>query len=281
MGLGFMQGVREEYVKRGQFIDVGIAEENAVAMASGIAKNGGTAVFGTFAPFFQRTYDQMSHDVCLNDSPATFLIMSPGVSGSNSNTHLALCDIQMFAHIPNLIYLAPSSNEEFVQMFRYATTQKQHPVAIRVVNNLGTTGITDDIDYSVLKSKTERKGSKITLIAVSGLLAMALETADKVKAQTGQDITVINPMFISGIDEELLSSMKNDHSLVITIEDGERMGGYGQNIAAFYGDSDMRVSCHGLSKAFHTEFNADELLDEHGISVEKLTAEIEAALKSF
>jgi 1-deoxy-D-xylulose-5-phosphate synthase len=281
MGLGFVQGVREEYVRRGQFIDVGIAEENAVAMTSGIAKNGGTAVFGTFAPFFQRTYDQMSHDVCLNDSPATFLIMSPGAFGMNSNTHIAMCDIQMFAHIPNLIYLAPSSNEEFVQMFRYATTQKHHPVAIRVVNNLKSTGDADDTDYSVLKSKIERKGSKVALVAVSGLLTMAFEAADKVKEQTGHDITVIDPRFVSGIDEELLTSLKKDHSLVISIEDGEVMGGYGQNIAAFYGDSEMRVRCHGISKAFHTEFKAEELLDEHGISAVKLTSEIVAALKQL
>jgi 1-deoxy-D-xylulose-5-phosphate synthase len=279
MGLGFVQGVREEYVQRGQFIDVGIAEENAVAMAGGIARNGGTSVFGTFAPFYQRTYDQMSHDVCLNDSPATFLILSPGAYGMNSNTHIALCDIQMFAHIPNLIYLAPASNEEFVQMFRYATTQKQHPVAIRVVDNLRSTGVADDTDYSVLKNKIVRKGSKVALIAVGGLVPMALEAADKVKEQTGTEITVINPRFVSGVDEELLDSLKKDHSLVIAIEDGEVMGGYGQNIAAFYGDCDMRVHCHGISKAFHTEFKADELLAAYGISAEKLTAEMISALK--
>ena len=108
---------------------------------------------------------------------------------------------------------------------------------------------------------------------------MALEVADKVKKQTETEITVINPRFVSGVDEELLELLKKDHSLVITIEDGEVMGGYGQNIAAFYGDSDMRVHCHGISKAFHTEFKADELLDAHGISVDKLTAEIISALK--
>ena len=279
MGLGFVQGVREEYVERGQFIDVGIAEENAVAMAGGIARNGGTAVFGTFAPFFQRTYDQMSHDVCLNNSPATFLILSPGAYGMNSNTHIALCDIQMFAHIPNLIYLAPASNEEFTQMFRYATTQKEHPVAIRVVGNLKSTGVADDTDYSVLKNKIERRGGKVALIAVGGLVPMALEVADKVKAKTGVEITVIDPRFVSGVDKELLNELKADHSLVITIEDGEVMGGYGQNIAAFYGDSEMRVHCHGISKAFHTEFKAEELLDAHGISVDKLTAEITDSLK--
>ena len=278
MGLGFVQGVREEYVKRGQFIDVGIAEENAVAMAGGIARNGGTAVFGTFAPFFQRTYDQMSHDVCLNDSPVTFLIMGPGVYGSNSNTHIALCDIQMFAHIPNLIYLAPASNEEFVQMFRYATSQKEHPVAIRVAPNLTDSGKADDTDYSVLKNKVERRGTKAAIIAVGGLLPMAMEAADKVKEMTGTDITVINPHFVSGLDEKLLESLKADHSLIVTIEDGELMGGYGQNVAAFYGDSEMKVHCHGISKAFHTEFKPEELLAEHGISVSALAEETAKAL---
>ena len=278
MGLGFVQGVREEYVKRGQFIDVGIAEENAVAMAGGIARNGGTAVFGTFAPFFQRTYDQMSHDVCLNDSPATFLILSPGAYGMNSNTHIALCDIQMFAHIPNLIYLAPASNEEFTQMFRYATSQKEHPVAIRVAPNLTDSGKADDTDYSVLKNKVERRGTKAAIIAVGGLLPMALEAADKVKEMTGTDITVINPHFVSGLDEKLLESLKADHSLIVTIEDGELMGGYGQNVAAFYGDSDVKVHCHGISKAFHTEFKPEELLAEHGISVSALAEEIAKAL---
>ena len=109
---------------------------------------------------------------------------------------------------------------------------------------------------------------------------MALEAADNVKAQTGTEITVINPRFVSGVDAELLNDLKAGHSLVITIEDGEVMGGYGQNIAAFYGDSDMRVRCRGISKAFHTEFQADELLDAHGISAEKLTAEILSALQS-
>ena len=149
-GLGFVKGVREEYVKRGQFIDVGIAEENAVAMSSGIAKNGGTAVFGTFAPFFQRTYDQISHDLCLNDNPATMLVLLSGVYGMNTNTHIALCDIQMFAHIPNLIYLAPAS---------------------------------------------------------------------KAKEKTGLEITVINPRFLTGLDEELLTQLKENHELVITLED--------------------------------------------------------------
>lgn len=275
MGLGFVKGVREEYVKRGQFIDVGIAEENAVAMSSGIAKNGGTAVFGTFAPFFQRTYDQMSHDLCLNDSPATMLVLNPGVYGMNSNTHIALCDIQMFAHIPNFIYLAPTSKEEYNQMFKFATTQKEHPVGIRVPATFVETGVEDNTDYSIYnKNKVEVSGSKVAIFAVGIMLSMAKEVAKKVKEETNLQITVVNPRFLTGLDEELLNSLKENHELVITLEDGELMGGYGQTIASFYGTSNMAVKNYGISKKFHTDFKAEELLEQNGMSVQNLVCEI-------
>ncbi|MBR3152102.1 MAG: 1-deoxy-D-xylulose-5-phosphate synthase [Clostridia bacterium] len=272
MGLGMVKGVREEYEKRGQFVDVGIAEENAMAMISGISRNGGTAVFGTFAPFLQRTYDQLSHDLCLNDNPATILVLSPGVYGMNSNTHIALCDIQEFAHVPNLIYLAPSSTEEYKKIFEFATTQREHPVAIRVPDNMTSTGTQDSTDYSVYnKNKVMQKGSKVALFAVGVLVHMAMEIAKKVKEDIGLDITVVNPLFLTGLDEELLNNLKENHNLVITIEDGELMGGYGQNIASFYGDTNMKVKNYGISKAFHTDFEAEKLLDENGISVNKIS----------
>jgi len=271
MGLGFVPGIREEYEERGQFIDVGIAEENAVAMSSGIAKNGGTAVFGTFAPFFQRTYDQMSHDLCLNDNPATMLVLMPGVYGMNSDTHIAICDIQMFAHIPNFIYLAPATKEEYVQMFKFATSQKEHPVGIRVPGAFKSSGIIDDTDYSVYnKNKVEIKGKNAAIIAVGPMLEMAIDTAKKLKEEMGIEITVINPRFLTGLDEELLNDLKNDHQLIITLEDGELMGGYGQNVASFYGEDNIKVKNYGISKAFHTGFVAEELLEENGMSVEKL-----------
>ena len=277
MGLGFVQGVREEYVKRGQFVDVGIAEENMVAMSSGIAKNGGTVVFGTYAPFLQRTYDQISHDLCLNDSPATMLVLMPGVYGMNSNTHIALCDIQMFSHIPNLIYLAPTSKEEYRQMFKFATIQKAHPVGIRLPATFIETGVEDTTDYSIYnKNKVEIKGEKVAIFAVGSMLSMATKVAKKVKEELGLNITVINPRFLTGLDEELLNSLKENHELVITLEDGELMGGYGQNIASFYGTDKMFVKNYGISKAFHTDFDADELLAENGMSVENLFNEIKA-----
>ena len=250
MGLGFIQGVREEYVKRGQFVDVGIAEENMVAMSSGIAKNGGTVVFGTHAPFLQRTYDQISHDLCLNDSPATMLNLNAGAYGMNSNTHIALCDIQMFAH-------------------------KKHPVGIRVPVKFIETGVEDTTDYSIYnKNKIEMQGEKVAIFAVGSLLPMAKAVAKKVKEELGFEITVINPRFLTGLDVELLNELKKNHELVMTIEDGELMGGYGQNIASFYGMDKMLVKNYGISKAFHTDFVAEELLAENGMSVENLFNEI-------
>ena len=189
----------------------------------------------------------------------------------NSNTHIALCDIQFFAHVPNLIYLAPASKEEYQQMFLFATTQKEHPVAIRVPSSFMEDGIADTTDYSISnKAKVVCKGSKAAIIAVGALLPKAIETAKKYKEQTGEEITVINPRFLTGLDEELLESLKKEHELVITIEDGEVDGGYGQRIASFYGESRMKVKNLGISKAFHTEFQAEELLAEHGISVDGL-----------
>lgn len=273
--LGMTKNVREKYYKSGQFVDVGIAEENAMAMASGVARNGGTAVFGTWAAFLQRTYDQLSHDLCLNNSPATILVIEPGVYGMNSNTHIALCDIQEFAHVPNLIYLAPSTKEEYNQMFKFATTQKKHPVAIRVPAIFATSGVEDKTDYSIYnKNKVEQKGSKVALFAVGILVPMAKEISKKVKEEIGLDITVVNPLFLTGLDEELLNNLKQNHELIITIEDGELMGGYGQNIASFYGNTDLKVKNYGISKEFHTDFEPEELLARNGISVENIVKEI-------
>lgn len=275
MGLGFTQDVRQEYVDRGQFIDVGIAEENMVAMSSGIAKNGGTVVFGTFAPFLQRTYDQLSHDLCLNDNPAVMLVLSPGVYGMNSNTHIALCDIQMFAHIPNLIYLAPATKEEYEQMFKYATTQKDHPVGIRVPANFVSSGIKDDTDYSVLKNKVEIQGEKFAIFAVGCMLDLAKKVAEKIKEEKDIQITVINPRFLTGLDTDLLESLKKNHTHILTLEDGELISGYGQNIASYYGDSDIKVKNYGISKAFHTDYDPNELLAQNGMSVENLSKYIQ------
>lgn len=274
--LGFVGEERAEWEAKGRFIDVGIAEENAVAMASGIARYSGTAVFGVYAPFLQRAYDQLSHDLCLNNNPATILVLLPGVYGMKSNTHLGLCDIQMISHIPNIVYLEPSCKEEYRQMFRYATAQRKHPTAIRVPVRFTESGMPDDTDYSQLnRFHMIRRGTGIAVIAVGSLIPVAKETARRYREKTGRDITVIHPRFLTGVDEGMLDSLRSDHSLVITLEDGETDSGFGARIASYYGTSGIRVKNLGISKEFHSDFNAEELLAENGISVSQLLAYIE------
>lgn len=269
--LGFVGQVRDEWEKIGRFIDVGIAEENAMAISSGIARYGGNAVFGAYAPFLQRTYDQLSHDLCLNNNPATILVLMPGAYGMKSNTHLGLCDIQMFSHVPNLIYLSPAYREEYIRMFDYAVKQKEHPIAIRVPNRFINSGMEDVTDYSILnKSKVVKEGKDVAIIAVGTLIPKALEIIAEVEKELNIAITLINPIYLTGVDEDLLNKTGENHSLVVTLEDGELDGGYGQRVASFYGPSEVRVINYGISKHFHSDFNADELLAENGISADNI-----------
>ena len=156
-------------------------------------------------------------------------------------------------------------------MFKYATTQKDHPIAIRVPVQMIESGQEDTTDYSIHnRSQIVQQGNDIAIIGVSNLLPLALKTAQKYKEDTGKNITVINPKFLTGLDEELLNDLTNNHRLIITLEDGELEGGYGHRISSFYGMTEMKVKNYGISKAFHTDFNADELLAQHGISVDQL-----------
>ena len=269
--LGFVEPERSKYAQTGRFVDVGIAEQNAMGMSSGVARYGGNAVFGVYSPFLQRAYDQLSHDICLNHNAATLLVLLPGAYGMKSNTHLGICDIQLLSHVPGLVYLCPAYKEEYLQMFAYATAQNRHPTAIRVPCRFYERGSEDTTDYSIHnKARVVRQGRGCALIAVGTLIPKALEAAEACKKATGEEITVIDPVFLSGLDVSLLDSLKEDHRLVVTWEDGELWGGYGQQIASFYGDSDMKVWNFGLSKEFHTDFNADELLAQNGISSESL-----------
>ena len=271
--MGFVGQERADWEQKGRFIDVGIAEENAAAICSGVAHYGGTAVFGVYATFLQRAYDQLIHDICLNNNPVTILVLLPGVFGMKSNTHFGLCDMQELIHIPNLVYLAPSTKEEYRQMFRYATTQKNHPTAIRVPVRIIESGAEDTTDYAQRnRYKVLQRGSGAAIIAVGSLIPMAQEAAKAYGEQTGREITVINPCFLSGTDDALLKDLCADHRLVITLEDGVLDGGFGERIASFYGDAGMKVINLGISKAFHTDFNAEALLEESGISVPRLCA---------
>ena len=272
--IGFTKDKREEAGK--QFVDVGIAEETAVALASGIAANGGKPVWGVYSSFVQRTYDQISQDLCINNSPATILTFWGTVYGMNDVTHLGLYDMAMLANIPNLVYLAPTTKEEYLAMLDWSIEQTDYPVAIRVPGGeVISDGKKVTKDFSKLnKYEVIKKGSKVAIIGLGTFYSLGENVAEKVAEKTGVNPTVINPYYITGTDNELLSDLKKDHDLVITIEDGILDGGFGEKISRFYGDSDMKVLNFGLNKEFLDRYVVDDVLKANHLTADQIVDDI-------
>lgn len=275
---GFYKERREQAGR--QFIDVGIAEEHAVALSSGMAKNGGRPVYGVYASFIQRAYDQLSQDLCINNNPAVLLVFAASVYGMNDVTHLGIYDIAMLGNIPNLVYLAPVYKEEYLAMLAWSIRQKEHPVAIRVpACAVLESGAEDNTDYSVLnKYQVTRRGEGVAILALGNLYTMGMEIADRLLEEQNIRATLINPKFITGLDEELLEELKTSHRLVITLEDGILEGGFGGKIASYYGTADIKVKNYGIRKSFPDRYDAVQLLKENGISAEQIAEDIKALL---
>lgn len=271
---GFDKEFRAQMGK--QYLDVGIAEEHAVACASGIATGGAKPIFAVMSSFIQRTYDQMSQDLCLNNSPITMLVYWGGISGADA-THLCTFDIPLIANIPNMVYLAPTNKEEYLKMLDWSVEQTEHPVAIRVpMCGLNSTGVEDRTDYSKLnKFKVVSRGKKVAILGLGNFFGLAKE----VKEALGFNATLINPVFMTGLDTELLEDLKKDHELVITLEDGELDGGFGEKVARFYGDSDMKVLNYGAKKEFTDRVNIDELYDRYRLRKELIVEDVNKVLK--
>ncbi len=272
--MGFGKDKREEAGK--QFVDVGIAEETAVAFASGIARNGGKPVYGVYSSFVQRTYDQLSQDLCINNSPATLIIYAASVYGMNDVTHLGIFDIPMISNIPNLVYLAPTTKEEYLAMLDWSIAQTEYPVAIRVPGGeLVSDGVTVTKDFSQLNTyEVTQKGSKVAVIGLGTFYSLAKDVAAKLKAEKDIDATVINPYYITGVDEALLEELKKEHDVVITLEDGILDGGFGEKIARFYGNSDVKVYNYGLKKEFLDRYDVNEVLKENHLTAEQIVEDI-------
>lgn len=275
--LGFTKDRREKYM--GQFIDVGIAEEHAVALASGISANGGKPVYGVYSSFIQRTYDQLQQDLCINNNPVTILTFAASVWGMNDVTHLGIFDIPMMSNIPNLVYLAPTTYEEYIAMLDWSIEQREHPVAIRVPGGVVHCDKPKK-DYSDLnKYEVYQQGSGVAIIALGTFFGIGMQAAEMIEKRTGVKPTLINPIYITGTDDELLESLKSSHKAVITLEDGILDGGFGEKIARFYGDSDMKVANLGLKKEFLDRYDANEVLRQNGLTPEQIADKAEQLTK--
>ena len=276
--LGFYEPRRKEAGK--QFVDVGIAEEHAVAMSSGIAANGGKPVYGVYSSFIQRTYDQLSQDLCINKNAATIVVFAATVYGMNDVTHLGIYDIPMISNIPELVYLAPTTKEEYLAMLEWSVNQTEHPVAIRVPGGAvkHSTGAVQT-DYSRLnKYQVTQKGSKVAILALGTFYDLGVQAAELIQQQTGVAPTVINPVYITGQDTELLTELKKEHDVVITLEDGVLDGGFGEKIARFYGTSDVKVRNYGLKKEFLDRYNVEDVLKENHLTKEQIAEDVKQLL---
>lgn len=277
---GFTKEKREKAGK--QFVDVGIAEEHAVAMISGIAKNGGKPVFGTNATFIQRTYDQVSQDLCINNNPATILLGYTSVTGLNDVTHLGIFAISAFKNIPNLVILAPTNKKEYMTMLNWSIEQKEHPVMILIPGN----GVIDDerdteTDYtnSINKYKIEQLGEKVAIIPAGDFYQIGEKAVKLIEEKLGFKPTLINPRFLTGVDKEKLDSLKANHELIITLEDGIVSGGFGEMISNFYGLDNIKVKNLGMNKEFYDRYDPNELLENLGLTPEKIEKSVEELLK--
>ena len=271
---GFTKDKREE--AGAQFVDVGIAEETAVALMSGISKNGGKPVYGVYSTFIQRTFDQLSQDVCINNNPCTIIVFAASVFGMNDVTHLGIYDIPMMSNIPNLVYLAPTTKEEYLAMLDWSTEQREHPVAIRIpCCDFISTGEKVTKDFSVLnKYEIKEQGTDVAFIGLGTFYPLAQSAAKLYEQKTGKKATVINPYYITGVDTDLLESLKADHKTVVTIEDGILDGGFGEKIARFYGNSDMRVLNFGLKKEFLDRYDVQTVLKNNKLTAEQIVDEL-------
>ena len=272
--VGFNKKDRDEVGS--QFIDVGIAEETAVAIASGMASKGAKPVYTVVSTFLQRTYDQLSQDLCINNNSATIVVYYAGAIGMTDVTHLGWFDIAMIGNIPNLVYLAPTTKEEHLAMLEWSIEQQEHPVAIRIPGGkMVSTGKKVTKDFSKLNTyEVSQRGKKVAIIGLGTFYQLGEKVATLYEEKTGMKATVINPMYITGVDEKLLEELKKDHSLVITLEDGVLDGGLGEKIARFYGNSDMKVLNYGLKKEFLDRYDIGKLLTKNRLKADLIVEDL-------
>jgi 1-deoxy-d-xylulose-5-phosphate synthase 2 len=262
-----------------QHVDVGIAEEQAVAMISGMAKGGLRPVWTVFSTFIQRTYDQIAQDLCINANPAVINVTWGGTASMNDITHICLFDIPMLCSIPGLIYLAPTTCEEYFAMLRWAILQDKKPIAIRIPSN-GVHHTTENVDTEYAyeaKYKVTQKGEKVAIIA-AGSFYQKGENVVRLLAEKGIKATLVNPRYLNEVDRETLDSLKGSHELVVTLEDGSKDGGFGERIAAYYGTSEMKVLVGGIKKDLYDRFDLQQLLSDNRLLDEQIVEDVVSIL---
>ena len=259
-----------------QYIDVGIAEEHATTLLAGIAHNGGTPILPIYSTFLQRAYDQIINDLCINNSNALILVYRASIYGNKDMTHLGFNDITMLGNMPNLMYLAPTTVEELESSIRYGLEHHNHPIAIRIPvgTPINDTAQSDTIDKPVTSYDITQSGNTIAIIGVGNFYHKAVELSHAIRETTHMSPTIVKPLCISSLDTDTLNELTKDHHIVITLEDGELEGGYGQKIASYYGKTSMKVLNYGISKQFYNRYKPEDVLQQNHLDFEHILDDI-------
>lgn len=265
--INFGPGRRKDAGK--QLVDVGICEQEATAVTAGLAKGGCRPVFGVMATFIQRAYDQLAQDIAINNLPAVVVDFAGSVWGIPDMTHLGFFDIALVSNIPNFMFLAPTSAEEYTAMLDWAIDQTGCPVFVRtpggrVVHNDRPVN-TDFSRYDVVE-----QGEDVAVIGAGSFFPMAAEAVKLMKAK-GLKPTLINPRCLSALDTECLDTLRG-YKTVITLEDGIVDGGFGQKVAGYLGDSPVEVKVLGLKKEFLDRYKAADVMKANGLTAEQIAA---------
>lgn len=273
--MGFTPELRAAAGK--QFVDVGIAEEHAVTFATALARSGAKPVFGVYGTFLQRAYDELWHDLCLNDAPATILVFGASIFGTTSETHLSFFDISMLGGLPNMHYLAPACMEEYLSMLSWSLDHREHPVAIRVPG-IGLVSRPDlapaeDTDYSAVRYNVVRQGRDVAVLALGDFFELGERVANRLTAEYGIEATLVNPRFATELDREFLDGLAAEHRVVVTLEDGILDGGWGERVACYLACTPVRTRTFGIAKGFPDRYYPNELLAQNGMTVENMAAE--------
>lgn len=273
--MGFTPELRAAAGK--QFVDVGIAEEHAVTFATALAHSGAKPVFGVYGTFLQRAYDELWHDLCLNDAPATILVFGASIFGTTSETHLSFFDISMLGGLPNMRYLAPACMEEYLSMLSWSLDHREHPAAIRVPG-IGLVSRPDlapaeDTDYSAVRYNVVRQGRDVAVLALGDFFELGERVANRLAAEYGIEATLVNPRFATELDREFLDSLAAEHRVVVTLEDGILDGGWGERVACYLACTPLRTRTFGIAKGFPDRYDPNKLLAQNGMTVENMAAE--------
>ncbi len=275
---GVMGFSAERRAKAGkQFVDVGIAEEHAVALASGIAAAGGKPVYGFYGTFIQRGFDQLMQDLCVNGNPAVLLSFADSVRNMNDVTHLGIFDIAELSAIPGLTYLAPTCKEEYLAMLQWALAWDEGPVAIRVP----AAGVVSRANVALGSSEPDSKwpltpevvtsGNDVALLGLGCAFPIAQEAAAALVAE-GMSVSLVNPRVTSGLADDFIEELARTHKAIVTVEDGQLEGGFGEKVARQAGPSATPVRCLGVPRGYYDRYDPAELMASCSLTLEGVTA---------